>query len=102
MEKAQIELKRHNELRAKHHAPPLVLADWLCKRAESHAKHMAATKQFEHSDCVLNGKDLGENIYWTSGITKGGAATDSWYSEIKDHHSTGLERIQRSWIWLYR
>ena len=46
MEKAQAELKRHNELRAKHHAPPLVLSDWLCKRAQSWADNMRNTDQF--------------------------------------------------------
>lgn len=43
MSKAETDLKIHNELRAKHHAPPLVLSDWLCKRAQETAEKMANT-----------------------------------------------------------
>lgn len=33
----------------------------------------------------MNGKSIGENIYWSSGNVKGGDATKAWYDEIKDY-----------------
>lgn len=36
----QQELARHNEYRAKHHAQPLVLSEWLSKGAQKWAEHL--------------------------------------------------------------
>ena len=47
---------------------------------------MANTQNFEHSDCSLNGKDIGENIYWTSGKYTQGSASQSWYNQVKDYN----------------
>ncbi len=45
MSKAQTDLQIHNQLRAKHHAPPLVLSNWLCQRAQHWADHLAGIQK---------------------------------------------------------
>ncbi|CAH1271496.1 GLIPR2 [Branchiostoma lanceolatum] len=58
-------LTAHNELRAKHGAPPLKLSDKLTAHAQKWADHLASTGNFEHSE----GSGYGENIamQWSSG-----------------------------------
>jgi uncharacterized protein YkwD len=91
MSKAQIDLQKHNQLRAKHHAPPLVLSSWLSQRAQNWADHLAGVQKLQHSDCMVNGKRVGENIYWTSGTANGGEATKRWYDEVKSYNYSNGE-----------
>lgn len=81
-------------MREKHHAPPLVLSKWLCDRAQRWADELTKKGEFEHSDCVENGKRMGENIFWYSATAKPGMASKSWYSEIKDYK---YEDGEKSW-----
>ncbi|XP_053675486.1 Golgi-associated plant pathogenesis-related protein 1 [Anopheles nili] len=75
-------LNRHNELRAKHSAPPLVLDQELCVSAQKWADTLLKWNRLQHS----TDKKYGENLYYSSGMAvTGAAAVDSWYSEIKDY-----------------
>ena len=44
--KAELELAKHNEYRAKHHANPVVLSEWLCKGAQAWADNLAKNNKF--------------------------------------------------------
>lgn len=83
--KLDAELAKHNQYRTKHHAAPLVLSEWLCKGAQAWADYLAKNNKFEHSKCNIDGKGVGENIYWTSGSPNGGDASKAWYDEVKDY-----------------
>ena len=71
----ELEIKKHNELRKKHHVGDLIINKELMKIAQKHADKMAKTNNFSHSnkkDRELKdhkGEWVGENIYyfWTSG-----------------------------------
>jgi len=51
-------LAYHNQVRATHCAPPLVLDNGLCQIAQSYAEKLASQNLFQHS-----GTDYGENLY---------------------------------------
>jgi uncharacterized protein YkwD len=51
----------HNEVRARHHAPPLVADEKLSRYARAWAIHLAASGKFEHSH-----GPYGENLYFTA------------------------------------
>ncbi|CAF0948842.1 unnamed protein product [Rotaria sp. Silwood1] len=75
-------LQRHNELRARHCAPPLQLDNNLSTIAQNYAEYLASRNLFQHSN---NG--YGENLYMMSSSSSlanlhGSAATQSWYDEI--------------------
>jgi uncharacterized protein YkwD len=44
--KAELELAKHNEYRAKHHANPVILSEWLCKGAQAWADNLAKNNKF--------------------------------------------------------
>ena len=91
----KLELKKHNELRKKHHVNDLIINNELMKNAQKHAEKMAKTNKFQHSndkDRELKnhkGEWVGENIYyfWSSAKASynSGNASESWYDEIKDY-----------------
>jgi len=82
----EIALAYHNELRAKHGCPPLKLNDELCKIAEKYAKKLATENKLEHSSNKYKGENLGENLYFCSGIDVDPKnMTQSWYDEIKKY-----------------
>ncbi|XP_058118515.1 Golgi-associated plant pathogenesis-related protein 1-like [Anopheles ziemanni] len=74
-------LQRHNELRAKHSAAPLVLDPAICQYAQEWANTLASRNVMQHR---TNGK-YGENLFAQFGNTNVTAsqAVDSWYNEIK-------------------
>ncbi|XP_066294292.1 Golgi-associated plant pathogenesis-related protein 1-like [Branchiostoma lanceolatum] len=78
-------LTAHNELRAKHGAPPLKLSDKLTAHAQKWADHLASTGNFEHSE----GSGYGENIamQWSSGGADVPARSfvQQWYSELEKY-----------------
>jgi len=92
----ELEIKKHNELRKKHHVDDIILNKELMKIAQKHADKMAKTNNFSHSnkkDRELKnhkGEWVGENIYyfWSSGqlCYTSGDSTQSWYDEIKDYN----------------
>ena len=80
-------LNQHNYYRRKHHVGPLTLNRDLSKIAQNYANKLAATNTFGHSTNKYKGNNLGENLYTCFNKQATGAmATDSWYSEIKDHN----------------
>lgn len=82
-------VKVHNELRAKHGASKLKHAKDLSEYAQKWAENLAAKNAFQHSDCVLKGERIGENICckWSSSGADytGREACEQWYSEISKH-----------------
>ena len=91
----KLEIKKHNELRKKHHVGDLIINKELMTIAQKHAEKMAKSNQFQHSnkkDRELKdhkGEWVGENIYyfWSSARPSydSGSASQSWYDEIKDY-----------------
>ncbi|GFO49551.1 Golgi-associated plant pathogenesis-related protein 1 [Plakobranchus ocellatus] len=105
----QNSLEKHNELRALHGSPPLVLSDELNSYAQAWAEHLAANNIFGHSAAVLpSGQKIGENIaYYSSSAGadyKGPEPVQLWYDEIKDydlktHTSTGVTGHFTQVVW---
>lgn len=82
----EIALAHHNELRAKHGCPPLKLNNELCKIAENYAKKLASENKLQHSTNKYKGENLGENLYFCSGMDIDPKnMTQSWYDEIKKY-----------------
>ena len=78
--------KMHNEYRAKHSAPPLIINEEINKIAQQYAEHLASIDTMAHSTNHLNGERLGENLYWYCGTQIDGAEmTTSWYDEIAEY-----------------
>ncbi|XP_063045309.1 Golgi-associated plant pathogenesis-related protein 1-like [Engraulis encrasicolus] len=83
-------LRTHNELRAKHGAPPLTLTNELNKSAQEWADYLENINKnntrmtLKHSD-----SKNGENLYYYSSSRAysltGKEAVQSWYNEIKDY-----------------
>lgn len=78
-------LKAHNEYRAKHGVPPLVLNQVMCKMSQTWADTLSKKKTLEHS----KNSDYGENIYCVSSTgdisITGDQPVTHWYDEIKIH-----------------
>ncbi len=55
---------KHNELRAKHGVPNLVLDASITSIAQQYAEYLAANQYFQHSSDAMTGK-YGENLYYT-------------------------------------
>ena len=73
----------HNELRHKHHVPPLEYDEDLAKGAQEWAEAMAGPTGFQHS-----GGNYGENLAMNSdknALYTTDNATAMWYSEISDY-----------------
>uniref|UniRef100_A0A0B7A2Z1 SCP domain-containing protein n=1 Tax=Arion vulgaris TaxID=1028688 RepID=A0A0B7A2Z1_9EUPU len=83
-------LKAHNQRRKKHGSPALKLSSNLNEYAQKWADHLVKSKTFQHSDCKMNGTQLGENIAtkWSSDHADytGEEVTEQWYDEIKKHN----------------
>ncbi|XP_049291543.1 uncharacterized protein LOC125768221 [Anopheles funestus] len=76
-------LERHNQLRAKHSAPPLQLDAGLSEYAQQWADNLVSRNALEHR----SDKKYGENLYACFGKCEvsGSEAVDSWYNEIKSY-----------------
>ena len=82
----QSALEAHNKYRKKHHVGNLVLNDELCDIAQKYAESMARSGNFAHSNGKYHGKNMGENLFWCSGIRiTGDMMTDDWYNEVKQY-----------------
>lgn len=78
-------LKRHNQLRALHHSPPLKMSRKLCQYAQNWADRLAHINLIQHRP---DPKRYGENLFWkTSPFMKCGGeeGPNSWYEEIADY-----------------
>ena len=81
-------LERHNYYRSLHHSEPLTLSSELTKYAQDFATEMANRNKEDHSDCVLNGKNLRENVYSNEKYFTGKEMTDEFYREIVNYDFT--------------
>lgn len=84
-------LARHNELRAKHGGPPMVIDNSIVNYAKSRANLVSQKEGLSYGHAGLKG--YGENLYWSASsessidVTQAArAAVDSWYNEIKNYN----------------
>uniref|UniRef100_A0AAG5D7J0 SCP domain-containing protein n=1 Tax=Anopheles atroparvus TaxID=41427 RepID=A0AAG5D7J0_ANOAO len=74
-------LERHNVLRAKHSAAPLVLDAGLCQYAQEWATYLASINRLQHRPV----RKYGENCYAKLGgpTPSASSVVNAWYNEIK-------------------
>ncbi|TFL07388.1 PR-1-like protein [Pterulicium gracile] len=72
-------LAGHNDVRPRHNAVPLQWSNTLAEAAQKWADRC----QFQHSGGAVG--PYGENLYAATGGSPPRAATDGWYSEVKDY-----------------
>jgi glioma pathogenesis-related protein 2 len=72
-------LDTHNQLRAKHGAPPMKLSNALNQKAQRWAQNLARLGKLQHSG-------PGENLYWSTADASGNAVVQNWYDEVKDYN----------------
>lgn len=80
-------LKQHNKLRNNHHAGNLIIEEELQNYAQNFAEELANKNEEYHSQCELDGKIIGENIFVcdnNNNIT-GVKMTNDFYNEIKNY-----------------
>ncbi|MCY1022933.1 CAP family protein [Pyxidicoccus sp. MSG2] len=84
-------LKLHNEYRARHGTPALVVDPSIVAYAKSRAKAVSTHEGLSEGHRGLDHK-YGENLYWGGSETKAGAsgivnaAVKSWYDEISQYN----------------
>lgn len=79
-------LQAHNKYRKLHGIEPLSINIDLCDYSQQFANFLASNNVFEHSNCLWDGKLVGENIAMCTGQDiSGQLLTDMWYNEIKDY-----------------
>ena len=66
-------LKAHNQLRAKHNAPPLSWNEKLAEHAQIWANHLVKLGYMEHA--TKTGE--GENLYWSASTSKVATCVDA-------------------------
>ncbi|GFR65237.1 Golgi-associated plant pathogenesis-related protein 1 [Elysia marginata] len=83
-------LRTHNTMRARHGSGPLKLSDDLNSYAQSWADILVKTDVIKHSECMLHGTRIGENIAYKIANQPqdfvGSEVVMHWYDEIKDHN----------------
>ncbi|RUS76411.1 hypothetical protein EGW08_015821 [Elysia chlorotica] len=88
-------LRTHNMLRARHGAAPLKLSDELNVYAQHWCEAMLKNDIIKHSDCLLHGSRIGENIaYRVTGLPHdltGQETVMHWYEEVRDHNFASEE-----------
>lgn len=76
----------HNQLRARHGAPPLTLNKQLCDQAMVHAKFLAQTEKWEHGNQTLpDGTYVGQNLARGGLSLTWATAIQIWYDESKQY-----------------
>jgi uncharacterized protein YkwD len=83
------ELAKHNQYRSLSGVPLVTYSANLAVNAQKHAELMLKTNKFQHSGTA----NMGENLYSCTGSHDSacllpGAATEAWYSEIKEYNFT--------------
>ncbi|WP_328401035.1 CAP family protein [Nocardia sp. NBC_00403] len=75
-------LNAHNQRRAKHQSPPLVLDPTVTSTAQRWADKLLKKRELAHSV----GTGYGENLFYMMGDqVTGFGVTKAWYDEIKDY-----------------
>lgn len=86
-----------NRYRALHQVEPLTFDPEIGRFSKKWADHLAATNGFEHNpNRVLGGKQLGENIAWSTNCYSGAETVDIWYNEVKDHNYRSADYAPKS------
>ena len=80
-----VALKQHNKLRRLHNAENLKINKDLQNYAQKFAEEIANKSLEYHSQCELNGKFLGENIFVNDNIITGEIMTNEFYNEKKNY-----------------
>ena len=76
----------HNELRAKHNSPPLILNPTLSILAQKHSDFLAKEgKIINRNNNQLNNKKIGENVFMNKNNCNGEEVTSFWYKGIKKY-----------------
>jgi uncharacterized protein YkwD len=91
-------LELHNRARAEVGSPPLVLNQELSQYAQQWADHLAKTEpHIYHSNRVMNGKQVGENIFWSSNREVHGVidAWNAWYDEKLNYKYGPVDGVKR-------
>jgi glioma pathogenesis-related protein 2 len=85
------ELAKHNLYRSLHGCAPLAINSTLNTAAQDYADQLSSAHNFAHSPAAMSGT-YGENLYWVWGspsLTYSlGAASTSWYNELKYYDYT--------------
>jgi uncharacterized protein YkwD len=80
-------IEAHNAYRSLHKVGPLKHNPHLSQRAQQYAEQLVREGELKHSDCMWEGKHVGENIAWVGGgQLDAKTAVDMWYNEIKDYN----------------
>ncbi|CAH1776924.1 unnamed protein product [Owenia fusiformis] len=90
------QLKAHNDKRAIHNAPPLVLDATLNNEAQAYAEYLLSNNKFIHcSDirdqniqgigCDASTSEAGENLAKSGGQVDNYDATAPWYNEVNEY-----------------
>lgn len=80
----------HNELRAKHNSPPLVLNPILSTLAQDHSNFLAKEGKLINSNNKLKDQKIGENLFMSKYNCSGEEVTSFWYKGIKKYNATNL------------
>jgi hypothetical protein len=79
-------LQSHNELRRLHYTDPLEYDSELSKNAQKYAEFLVSIGSLQSSDCLINGKEVGESLAYTGGHALTGTdMTNMWYEENRDY-----------------
>ena len=85
----------HNELRAKHNSPPLILNPTLTTLAQNHSELLAKEGILNYSNNKLENKKIGENLFMSKMKCTGEEVSLYWYKGIKYYDFQNLNNIEK-------
>jgi uncharacterized protein YkwD len=84
----------HNELRAKHNSPPLILNPTLTTLAQNHSELLAKEGNLNYSNNKLENKKIGENLFMSKMKCTGEEVSLYWYKGIKYYDFQNMNNIE--------
>ena len=85
----------HNELRAKHNSPPLILNPTLITLAQNHSELLAKEGNLNYSNNKLENKKIGENLFMSRMKCTGEEVSLYWYKGIKYYDFQNVNNIEK-------
>ena len=85
----------HNELRAKHNSPPLILNPTLTTLAQNHSELLAKEGILNYSNNKLENKKIGENLFMSKMKCTGEEVSLYWYKGIKYYDFQNVNSIEK-------
>ena len=85
----------HNELRAKHNSPPLILNPTLITLAQNHSELLAKEGILNYSNNKLENKKIGENLFMSRMKCTGEEVSLYWYKGIKYYDFQNVNNIEK-------